>query len=127
MKVKVFFSAVFVAVFYWGAANGQITPTTQRISLSSSDKAILDQHISHYTAFTIDKKELTDYLKGNGGHEPSFDVRLYDGQGHLIRQTATKGDDVRFNVSNLHNGIYYLHVYDGVSEKPEMQQIIVEQ
>ena len=23
-------------------------------------------------------------------------------------------------------GIYYLHIYDGISEKPEMRQILVE-
>ena len=48
------------------------------------------------------------------------------GQGNLLRQAATKGGAVQFNVSNLPDGIYYLHVYDGVSEKPEMQQIVIE-
>jgi len=55
-----------------------------------------------------------------------FDVRLFDGFGNLVRQTATKGGSVQFNVSNLPVGIYYLHVYDGVSDKPEIYQIIVE-
>ena len=31
---------------------------------------------------------------------------------------------VSFN--SLPNGTYYLHIYDGVSEKPIMQQIVVE-
>jgi len=56
----------------------------------------------------------------------AFDIRLYDGQGNLLRQTTTKGDKVQFNVSNLPNGIYFLHVNDGVIEKPEIRQIIIE-
>ena len=56
----------------------------------------------------------------------TFDVRLLDVQGNLLRQTFTKGGTVEFNVSNLPDGVYYLHIYDGVSEKPEMHQIMVE-
>ena len=58
--------------------------------------------------------------------EQTYDIRLYDGQGNLLRQQKTKGGTVQFNVSALLNGIYYLHVYDGVSDTPEMRQIVVE-
>ena len=57
---------------------------------------------------------------------PFYDVRLYDGQGNLLRQQQAKGGTVQFNVSNLPNGIYYLHVYDGKSNIPFIQQIMVE-
>ena len=67
MKVKLIFSAVILAVLCMGTANAQITPSTQSASLTGTDKAILDQRISKYTAFTIDKKEMTDYLYGSGG------------------------------------------------------------
>jgi len=56
----------------------------------------------------------------------TFDVRLHDNQGNLLRQQQTKGGIVEFNVANLSDGIYYLHIYDGVSETPEMRQIMVE-
>lgn len=56
----------------------------------------------------------------------TYDIRLYDGQGNLLRQTSNKGGTTQFNVSNLPNGIYYLHVYDGVNAQPEVQRIIVE-
>ena len=56
----------------------------------------------------------------------TYDVRLLDVQGNLLRQTFTKGGTVEFNVSTLPDGVYYLHIYDGVSEKPEMHQIMVE-
>ena len=67
MKTKVIFLAIFVAILCIGMANGQVTPSTQRASLTENDRAILDQHISKYTAFTIDKKELADNLYGSGG------------------------------------------------------------
>ena len=56
----------------------------------------------------------------------TFDVRLYDGQGNMLRQATTKGGMVQFSVSGLPYGIYYLHIYDGVNSTPEIRQIIVE-
>ena len=58
--------------------------------------------------------------------DPTFDVRLYDDQGKMQRQQFTKGGTLEFNVSTLPNGIYYLHIYDGVSAKPEIHQIVIE-
>ncbi len=58
--------------------------------------------------------------------DPTYDIRLCDGQGNLLQRAITKGGKVEFNVANLSNGIYYLHIYDGVNEKPEMRQVMVE-
>ena len=58
--------------------------------------------------------------------DPTYDVRLYDGHGNMVRQTTTQGGTVQFNVANLPIGIYYLHIHDGVSREPEIQQIVVE-
>jgi hypothetical protein len=58
--------------------------------------------------------------------DPTYDFRLYDYQGNLLRNAKTKGGTVQFNVAGLPNGIYYLHVYDGTGNKPEMRQIVVE-
>ena len=58
--------------------------------------------------------------------DPAFDVRLHDGQGNLLRNANTKGGTVRFNVSDLPVGIYFLHINDGISAMPEIQQVIVE-
>jgi len=55
----------------------------------------------------------------------TFDVRLYNKHGRLLRQATTQGGSVQFNVTHLHDGIYYLHIYDGVSDKPEIHQIMV--
>jgi len=61
-----------------------------------------------------------------GRTAPNYDVRLYDGQGNMVRQQFAKGGTVQFNVSNLPDGIYYLHIYDGVNSTPEMRQIVVQ-
>ncbi len=58
--------------------------------------------------------------------ESTYDVRLYDRQGNLLRHAIAKGGNVEFNVQSLSNGVYFLHIYDGISEKPKMQQIVVE-
>jgi hypothetical protein len=58
--------------------------------------------------------------------EPAYDIRLYDYQGNLLRHAKIKGGRIEFNVANLPNGIYYLHIYDGIHDKPEMRQIVVE-
>ena len=58
--------------------------------------------------------------------DPTFDIRLYDGQGFLLLQTSSKGGLVQFDVSNLSDGIYYLHIYDGSGNTPFMTQIVVE-
>ena len=60
------------------------------------------------------------------GRNLVYDIRLYDDQGNLLRQTTSKGGAVQFNVSGLPVGIYYLHIYDGVNNTPDMQQIVVE-
>ena len=57
---------------------------------------------------------------------PTYDIRLYDEQGNILRQQKAKSGTVQFNVSNLPDGIYYLHIYDSINSIPVMQQIIVE-
>lgn len=56
----------------------------------------------------------------------TYDIRLYDNMGNMLRRTTTKGGKVEFNVANLPNGIYVLHIYDGSGDKPDMRQIVVE-
>ncbi|MDR1200798.1 MAG: T9SS type A sorting domain-containing protein [Tannerellaceae bacterium] len=58
--------------------------------------------------------------------DPTYDIRLYDGQGNLLRRTTAKGGKVEFNVAGLTTGIYYLHVYDETGNKPEVRQIVVQ-
>ena len=65
-------------------------------------------------------------VRGGFAISTDFDVRLFDNQGNMVRQTTSKGGAVQFNVANLPMGIYHLHVHDGVSKEPEVHQIVVE-
>ena len=56
---------------------------------------------------------------------PAYDIRLYDGRGIQVLQKSANGGTIQLDVSRLPDGIYYLHIYDGVSSTPEMHQIIV--
>ena len=53
------------------------------------------------------------------------EFKLYDITGILVAQTKTSGNKVQINVSSLPDGIYILHLYDGISNQPETKQIIV--
>ena len=67
MKEKILFSALLAAIMCIGSINAQITLITQITSLTGSETEILDKRISNYTAFTMDIKEITNYLYSNGG------------------------------------------------------------
>jgi len=55
-----------------------------------------------------------------------YDIHLYDIQGNLVRNTnTTKAGTVQLNVTNLPDGNYFLHIYDGVDATPFMKQIVV--
>ena len=54
-----------------------------------------------------------------------FDVRIYDRRGNMVRQVVTEGGSVAFDLSDLPDGTYYLHICNGVGE-PMIQPIVVE-
>ena len=75
-------------------------------------------------------EEIANAIAASNGRSlmlnPTIDIRLYDGLGNLVRQVNAQGGTVQFDIVNLPDGIYYLHVYDGVSEQPTIQQIIIQ-
>ena len=67
-----------------------------------------------------------DYAKTQGTII-NYDIRLYDGLGNQVRQTTTNRSTIaQVSVSGLPNGIYYLHIYDGVGSKPDIHRIVVQ-
>ncbi len=110
------FSIPVEVLDYWSASTAYPNPASNILNIEIDAQAIA-QAKALQPATTGGKQ-----FKIN----PTYDVRLYDNQGNLLRNAKTKGGSVQFNVANLLNGIYYLHIYDGVSKKPQMRQIIVE-
>jgi hypothetical protein len=75
---------------------------------------------------TIDMDAFTQqFTSGAQRKVPTYDIRLYNSYGVLVRQATSKGSNVEFNVSNLPNGLYFLHISDDINSKPEKQIIIV--
>ena len=66
------------------------------------------------------------FVSGDQRISPAFDIRLYDSYGIMVRQATSKGSNVEFHVSNLPNGIYFLHINDDINNKPEKQIIVVQ-
>jgi hypothetical protein len=57
---------------------------------------------------------------------PTYDIRIYDMQGNMIRQaTDSKESRITFDLSNLPDGSYFLHIYDGIKKTPEIHKILV--
>jgi hypothetical protein len=57
----------------------------------------------------------------------TFDIRLYDSNGTLQRQSSVLGQNTaQLNVSNLPGGIYFLHIYNGQTlSKPQVHRIVI--
>jgi hypothetical protein len=55
----------------------------------------------------------------------TLDVKLYDYLGSLRHSATSTGETLLLNVSELPNGIYFLHVHDGIMNEPEVKRIIV--
>ena len=58
-------------------------------------------------------------------NEIVFDCYLYNDQGNLLRRATSEGGKVEFNVSNLPDGFYFLHIYEAESNEPEVHQVMV--
>ena len=55
----------------------------------------------------------------------TYYIRLYNSYGIMIRQATSKGNNLMFNVSNLPNGIYFLHIYDDINSLQGKQTVVV--
>lgn len=72
---------------------------------------------------SIDNQQIQTARKTMG--QQIYDIRLFNLQGVLMRNKQSAGEQISFDVSELPNGNYFLHIYDGKMEKPVVQQIII--
>ena len=66
MKTKFIFSVFVIVSLCIGKVCSQIVPSTQKAVLIEKDKAILEQHLSEYATFTMDKREIINTFRTNG-------------------------------------------------------------
>ncbi|MDR2773881.1 MAG: T9SS type A sorting domain-containing protein [Tannerella sp.] len=69
--------------------------------------------------------DLEKFVRTQNKTVASYDIRLYSSLGQMSRQAKASGGIVEFSVSNLPDGIYFLHIYGGIATKPETHKIIV--
>lgn len=79
--------------------------------------------VSNTLTIEIDK---TKYSQSKVTGQLTFDIRLYNSSGNMVRQTKVQESSTQLDLSNLPVGVYVLHVYDGTNEKPDTQLIKVE-
>ena len=74
MKTKYIFSVIVIALLCVGKVNSQIASSIQKTTLTTKDNAVLEQHLSEFTAFTMDKREIANTLRINGAGQ--FRLRI---------------------------------------------------
>ena len=75
----------------------------------------------------VDQQVMQDnYLAaGKSAGNFSCEIRLYNTTGVPALQTISGSSSIQLNVSNLPSGIYFMHLFDGVSTDPEIKQIVI--
>ena len=69
---------------------------------------------------------LSNMQSSLAGNKSVYQIRLFSGQGNLVRQASMSGEEIQLNVSNLPNGYYYLHIYTDNGNNPEIHKIIID-
>ena len=62
---------------------------------------------------------------GKAAINPTCDIRLYSVMGVQVYKTTTTSNKVQIDVSKLPNGVYFVHLFDGISTYPEVKQVII--
>jgi predicted Zn-dependent protease len=67
-------------------------------------------------------------LRSSGSAKKSFllNIKLLDISGGVVHQTTSTSENITIDVSRLKNGMYLLHVLDGISNEPEVHKIMVQ-
>jgi len=68
---------------------------------------------------------LAKYTASKTVKDPAYDIRVYNTSGALAIQTTTANSKVQLNVSKIPDGIYFIHVFDGIDSNPEVKQVII--
>ena len=60
-----------------------------------------------------------------GSKIAACEIRLYNILGVLVLQTTSNSNKEQLNVSHLPDGMYFIHLYDGVNSTPEVITIVI--
>ena len=108
-------------VYGRGGSGGAVSYVSVRPNPASTVLIIeIDENAAAQSRATLPSNE-----KVAGVASPTYDVRLYNMSGELVRNEKTKNSSVNFDVSTLPNGFYFLHVYDGIAYAPEVHKVMI--
>jgi len=102
---------IITTVLGTGTLKSQVTPVVRSVSLNEIDRALIDQRLSKYSAFTIDKKELVNQLYAYEGTS-QFQLR--------INENLTWTIDLELNDMRAPNYIATYTTDEGTFESKEL-------
>jgi subtilisin family serine protease len=56
----------------------------------------------------------------------TYDIRLYSKRGDLLKQQITRSSTIEFDIAELPDGVYFIHLYDGINTGPHIRSIVIE-
>ena len=68
---------------------------------------------------------LAKYAARKTANNPTYNIRLYNTSGTLVIQTITSNNKTQLNTSKIPDGIYFIHLFDGIDSNPEVKQILI--
>ena len=128
-------------IAFYGSATYSVYVTASNSSGFDQEQLFVEAyqrggHISPFTVYPnpvdnvlnidIDQQAILDQYAaaGKAAVNPTCEIYLYNVFSIPFYKTTTTGNNVQINVSHLPKGYYFLQLYDGISNKPEMKQII---
>lgn len=78
-----------------------------------------------YIDFSVAKEQQNQTLNVTKRNISTYNVRLFNIQGSMVRTAQSTGDEISMDVSGLPNGNYILHIYDGIEKNPITQKIVI--
>ena len=95
-------------------------PSSTRIHTGDESYFLYPNPSKDFLCVDLEKK-----VHAQNSSATSFDIRLYCIQGKMLRQTKAVGGTVQFDVSKIPDGIYFLHLCDGISSTHQSFKIII--
>jgi len=97
------------------------------VPISDSPFSVYPSPANDVLYIDVDQQAMIEKYRvaGKAVSNPSYDIRLYNTSGTLALQTTSGSNRIQLNISNIPDGIYFLHLYDGIDDAPEVKQIVI--
>lgn len=129
--MKIILSLLTITVLCLGKVSAQIEPTIKKVTLSEQEKVSINQYISEYTTFTMEKKILLDSLFKNGRSRFqlyideqrtwTLDLQINDMRAHDYKQTyVSEKGKIEYNQ-------FVLNTYKGMTSNNQIVRFTIDE